>query len=51
MRVLANLFSTLRNFDWLILVLVLVLVSIGLASIYSIDLSRGEESNFFQLNF
>ena len=51
MKVLSNLFSSLRNFDWLILVLVLVLVSIGLASIYSIDLSRGEGSGFFSTQF
>ncbi|MBU2542061.1 rod shape-determining protein RodA [Patescibacteria group bacterium] len=47
MKVIHNFFSVLRNFDWLILALVLVLVSIGLASIYSIDLSRGETSEFF----
>ncbi len=41
----------MRSFDWSILVIALVLVSIGLASIYSIDLSRGEDSHFFSTQF
>jgi len=51
MKTLSSLFSSLRNFDWLVLALVLVLVSIGLSSIYSIDLSRGEDSSFLSTQF
>ena len=47
MKVFTKVFNSLRNFDWLILALVLVLVAIGSASIYSIDLSRGQELIFF----
>ncbi len=36
-----------RNFDWLLLILILVMVSVGLASIYSVDLSRGTDLIYF----
>lgn len=38
---------TLRRFDWLLFILFSILFSIGLAAIYSVDLSRGTELNFF----
>ena len=37
-----------RNFDWYLLVSVLLLTAIGLVSIYSVDLSRGEGLVFFK---
>jgi len=37
-----------RNFDWKLFVPVLFLVSMGLAAIYSVDLSRGTELIFFK---
>ncbi|KKW42933.1 MAG: hypothetical protein UY92_C0002G0050 [Candidatus Magasanikbacteria bacterium GW2011_GWA2_56_11] len=36
-----------RHFDWLLLAAVLTLSLVGLTSIYSVDLSRGEGLNFF----
>lgn len=36
-----------RSFDWVILALVLVLMAISLAAIYSVDLSRGNNLEFF----
>lgn len=47
MRLLSNISLSLRNFDWVMLVSILILTAIGLASIYSVDLSRGEELVFF----
>lgn len=37
----------LYRFDWVLFSLVIVLTSIGLASIYSVDLSRGETLSYF----
>lgn len=37
----------LYRFDWVLFSLIIVLTSIGLASIYSVDLSRGETLNYF----
>lgn len=37
----------LYRFDWVLFSLVIVLTSIGLASIYSVDLSRGETLTYF----
>lgn len=42
---------SLRNVDWLLVVIVLVLVSVGLAAIYSIDLSKGTVLEFFPTQF
>lgn len=39
--------ETARRLDWVLLVAALALSGIGLASIYSIDLSRGEARQFF----
>ncbi|MFB6225992.1 MAG: FtsW/RodA/SpoVE family cell cycle protein [Candidatus Paceibacteria bacterium] len=36
----------LQEYDWLLVVSVIFLVSIGLAAIYSVDLSRGDQLNF-----
>ncbi len=36
-----------RNYDWLLTVVIFVLSAIGLASIYSVDLSLGDELVFF----
>lgn len=37
-----------RSFDWLLLVVVILLMSIGLAAVYSIDLSRGLTLVYFK---
>ncbi len=37
----------LYRFDWVLFSLIIVLTSIGLASIYSVDLSRGETLDYF----
>lgn len=47
MRLFSKIFLSLRNFDWFLLLIVLILISIGLASIYSVDLSLGGELTFF----
>jgi len=36
-----------RSFDWVLMVAVFLLVSMGLEGIYSVDLSRGLNANFF----
>ncbi|MFA6427116.1 MAG: rod shape-determining protein RodA [Candidatus Magasanikbacteria bacterium] len=38
--------GTWRKFDWVLFLTALVLSLVGLAAIYSVDLSRGEELNF-----
>lgn len=40
-------FST-RSFDWILFFAVFLLVSMGLAAIYSVDLSRGQELVYFK---
>ena len=42
-----NLRQSLRNFDWILIILILVLLSVGLAGIYSVDLSRETNLGFF----
>lgn len=42
----ANLFS-LKNYDWVLTIVVFILAAVGLAAIYSVDLSRGEELVYF----
>lgn len=37
-----------RNFDWLLITVVCLLVAMGLAAIYSVDLSRGSELIYFK---
>ncbi len=37
-----------RSFDWILLVAMLLLVALGLAAIYSVDLSRGQEFVYFR---
>ncbi|MFH1287032.1 MAG: rod shape-determining protein RodA [Candidatus Magasanikbacteria bacterium] len=44
-------FEFLRNFDWLPPIVVFVLSSIGLAAIYSVDLSRSDQLTFFPTQF
>ena len=36
-----------RQYDWLLIIPVLILTAIGLAAIYSVDISRGTELQFF----
>jgi rod shape determining protein RodA len=36
-----------RRFDWLLLAIVFILCLFGLAAVYSVDLSRGDELSFF----
>lgn len=40
-------FSTLRTFDWWLVLIVLMLTTIGFAAIYSVDLSRGTSLVYF----
>jgi cell division protein FtsW (lipid II flippase) len=42
-----SLFRTLRSYDWLLIAIVFILSLVGLAAIYSVDLSRGEGLSFF----
>jgi len=44
---LTNLRQAFRNFDWVLIILILVLLAVGLAGIYSVDLSRGASLEFF----
>ena len=37
-----------RNFDWLLFFSCLLLCTLGLAAIYSVELSRGPEANYFR---
>lgn len=41
MIILRKILELLRSYDWLLIAVVFVLTSIGLAAIYSVDLSRG----------
>ncbi|MFZ2189177.1 MAG: rod shape-determining protein RodA [Candidatus Magasanikiibacteriota bacterium] len=40
-------FNNFKKVDWFLVVIVFVLVAFGLAAIYSVDLSRGEDLNYF----
>lgn len=40
-------FFSLQNYDWSLTIIVLILVAIGLAGIYSVDLSRGDKLTLF----
>ena len=44
---LDRLLSLVRGYDWTILLVVTLLTAIGLAGIYSVDLSKGETLTFF----
>ena len=37
-----------RNFDWLLFFSCLLLCTLGLAAIYSVELSRGPEANYYR---
>lgn len=41
-----NLFENLRKFDWILVVAVFLLFCLGLAAIYSVDLSKEQSDNF-----
>lgn len=47
MLLLSLLSSRFRRFDWLLLIAVVILSLLGLTTIYSVDLSRGETLDFF----
>ncbi|MBT3418870.1 MAG: rod shape-determining protein RodA [Candidatus Magasanikbacteria bacterium] len=47
MRSWRNLFRSLATYDWVLITVVIILVMIGLAAIYSVDLSRGSTLTFF----
>jgi rod shape determining protein RodA len=47
MRWLISNLLSLKNYDWLTTIVVFILMAIGLSSIYSVDLSRGEELIYF----
>ncbi|MBH41563.1 MAG: rod shape-determining protein RodA [Candidatus Magasanikbacteria bacterium] len=42
-----NILHTFRRYDWLLTIVVFILVSIGLAAIYSVDLSKGSSLIYF----
>ena len=42
-----NKFSS-RSFDWVLCIAVILLAAMGLAAIYSVDLSRGQELIYFR---
>ena len=44
-------FLSLRQYDWVLMMLVFVLLVFSFASIYSIDLSRGEKLIYFPMQF
>ncbi len=48
---LINLRQSLRNFDWVLIILILVLLAVGLAGIYSVDLTRGANLEYFPTQF
>ncbi len=47
MPVLSRIGSAFRGYDWMLTLVAFVLTAIGLAAIYSVDLSRGETLAFF----
>ncbi|HYE59910.1 MAG TPA: rod shape-determining protein RodA [Candidatus Kapabacteria bacterium] len=47
MSLLNRTVTTLRDFDWWLLLVSLGLTTVGLAAIYSVDLSRGESLTYF----
>ena len=40
-----------RSFDWVLFLAVLLVVALGMAAIYSVDLSRGQELSYFRRQF
>lgn len=44
---ISQLLQTFRRFDWIVLAAVLILTMVGLAAIYSVDLSRTASLDFF----
>lgn len=42
-------FSSFRQYDWVLMILIFVLLVFSFASIYSIDLSRGEKLTYFPM--
>jgi len=47
MRWILQTISSLRNYDWILTIVIFILVSLGLTTIYSVDLSRGENLIYF----
>lgn len=47
MRFWSRSIATLRTYDWFLTVVVFMLLAVGLAAVYSVDLSKGESFTYF----